>query len=377
MNGILGMTELLLRTPLTPEQREYLETIRSSGESLLTLLNNVLDLSKIEAGRLELDPVSFSPRHCVEEAVRTLEARAIEKGLTIGYSVASALDESYRGDPIRVRQVLLNLVGNAIKFTERGGIDVRVEADGADHETAMLRFSVSDTGLGIAPDKQESIFEAFEQADKSTTRKYGGTGLGLAICSRLVRIMGGRIWVESEPGRGSTFCFTVGVKREDSRAGTERQAQTTNGDGARQLRILLAEDNAVNMKLATRMLEKWGHSVTTAGNGKEAVAHFRAGQFDLILMDVQMPEMDGLEATAMIRSEEKSSGARVPILAMTAHGQAEDRDRCLNAGMDGYVAKPISAAALSDALARFRPVDGNGRGMAGRTEPQPEGAVEG
>lgn len=363
MNGILGMAELLLRTPLTPEQRDYLETIRSSGESLLTLLNNVLDLSKIEAGRLELDPVSFSPRHCVEEAVRTLEARAIEKGLAIGYSVAPGLDDSYRGDPIRVRQILLNLLGNAIKFTERGRIDVRVEAHEVDPEMAMLQFFVSDTGLGIARDKQESIFEAFEQADKSTTRNYGGTGLGLAICSRLVRIMGGRIWVESEPGRGSTFSFTVRVKREASCAGAEQQLHITNGDGARaQLRILLAEDNAVNMKLATRMLEKWGHSVTTAGNGKEAVAHFRAGRFDLILMDVQMPEMDGLEATAVIRSEEKSSGAHVPILAMTAHGQAEDRERCLSAGMDGYVAKPISAAALSDALARFRPLNGHAAG---------------
>lgn len=354
MNGILGMTELLLRTPLTPEQREYLETIRSSGESLLTLLNNVLDLSKIEAGRLELDPVSFSPRDCVQEAVRTLEARAREKDLTISSWIAPEIEETYRGDPFRVRQVLLNLLGNAIKFTESGRIDVRLEMAAADGDTAMLQFSVADTGLGIAQDKQETIFEAFEQADKSTTRKYGGTGLGLAICSRLVRIMGGRIWVESEPGRGSIFYFTVRVKREGSGVEPEPLPETTNAGGiGPRLRILLAEDNAVNIKLATRMLEKWGHSVTTAANGKEAVERFRTERFDLILMDVQMPEMDGLEATAAIRSQENASGARVPILAMTAHGHVQDRERCLSAGMDGYVTKPISVAALSDALARF------------------------
>jgi signal transduction histidine kinase/CheY-like chemotaxis protein/sugar lactone lactonase YvrE len=358
MNGILGMTELLLRTPLTPEQREYLETIRSSGESLLTLLNNVLDLSKIEAGRLELDPVSFSLRECVEDAVRTLEARAVEKGLAVACIIPPDLDNEYRGDPIRLRQVLLNLLGNAIKFTERGQIEVRVAAEGVDYDMTVLRFSVSDTGVGIALDKQQSVFEAFEQADKSTTRKYGGTGLGLAICSRLVRIMGGRIWVESTAGRGSTFFFTVGLKREAPGA-TEGDAHNGRADddspGMRQLRILLAEDNPVNRKLATRMLEKWGHVVTAAENGKEALARYRSGRFDLILMDVQMPEMDGLEATAAIRSQEQFSGGHIPILAMTAHGQAEDRDRCLTAGMDGYVAKPISAATLSGALNGIRP----------------------
>ena len=268
------------------------------------------------------------------------------------------------GDPLRLRQVLLNLLGNAIKFTERGRIEVRVVAEGVDYDTTVLRFSVSDTGVGIAADKQESVFEAFEQADKSTTRKYGGTGLGLAICSRLVRIMGGRIWVESTAGRGSTFFFTVGLKREAARV-TEGGARDGHADQDRpetpQLRILLAEDNPVNMKLATRMLEKWGHVVTPAENGKEALARFKSGRFDLILMDVQMPEMDGLEATAVIRSQEQFSGGHIPILAMTAHGQAEDRDRCLNAGMDGYVAKPISAATLSGALSAIRPSNGIAR----------------
>jgi PAS domain S-box-containing protein len=497
MNGVMGMTELLMDTELSKEQYEYVRAVKSSAESLLTVINDILDFSKIEARKMELDPVSFNLRGSMGEIMQTLAFRASEKGLELAYRVPPEVPDAVVGDPGRLRQVIVNLVGNAIKFTQRGEVVVSIASESAGADEVYLHFSVADSGIGIPAEKQKRIFEAFSQADASTTRRYGGTGLGLAISAQLVELMGGRIWVGSEVGKGSTFHFTV---RQGLQAGTvvrqlpERLENLLNlpvlvvddnatnrsildemlrnwrmnpamadsgpsalemlakarkagepfrlllcdvnmpdmdgfelvkkikqcpdlesptimmltslgerGDATRCrelgisayltkpikqsallnaittilgrtepetaetplvtrhtlresqrfLRILLAEDNPGNRKIAVSMLEKRGHAVIAAGNGKEAVAVI-AGQgerpFDLVLMDVQMPEMDGIEATAFIREREKSSGRHIPIIALTAHAMEGDRESCLAAGMDGYVAKPLKAEELIAAI---------------------------
>jgi PAS domain S-box-containing protein len=505
MNAIIGMTELLLDTPLNIEQRDYLETVKKSADSLLSVINDILDFSKIEAGKLELDQSPFDLRDSLGDMLNTLALRAHQKGLELACHIAPEVPATVVGDPVRLRQVLINLVGNAIKFTERGEVVVDVQmqkTEGgrqkekqADH-SSLLHFQVRDTGIGIPADKQALIFEAFAQVDGSTTRKYGGTGLGLAISSRLVERMGGRIWVESVPSQGSTFHFTarfgghdgalepparmepgrlrdLSVLVVDDNATNRRileemlrqwhmkpiavesaaaalqaleQAQRTGEpfalvlldahmpevDGfslaerirehpdlagatvmmlssacqpvdtrrcqalglaayltkpikqtdlyrailaalgsplagtpapaapapsrpGRSLRLLLAEDNLVNQKLAVRLLEKQGHRVVVAANGTEAVRTVSREPFDLVLMDVQMPEMDGFEATAAIRQREKSTGRHTPILAMTAYAMKGDRERCLEAGMDGYISKPIQPRELCEAIERLAP----------------------
>ena len=487
MNGVIGMTELALDTELGPEQRDYIETIRNSAETLLTVINDILDFSKIEAGRLDLDPIPFALRDSLEDTTRTLALRADQKGLELTCDIRSQVPEFVIGDPTRLRQILMNLASNAIKFTERGEVAVRVEVASQSEDLSTLHFSVRDTGIGISPEKHRLIFDAFSQADSSTTRRFGGTGLGLAICSRLVDLMKGHMWLESAPGQGSTFHFTAqlgiaepGLNRRPTRTthleGTavlvvddnptnrrilgemlelwgirvtavERAAAAlaaledaerrqkpfavlltdvhmpemdgfelveevkrrtvpartpvvvmltsagVRGDAARcralgvsayitkpirqsdlhavlttvlgdrpqesgaiglvtrhslrevgtskNLSILLAEDNLVNQRLAVRLLEKQGHKVTLAMNGKEALALLDQQAYDLVLMDVQMPELDGFEATAVIRGKEKSTGAHQLIVAMTAHAMKGDRDRCLAAGMDGYISKPV------------------------------------
>jgi len=354
MNGILGMADLVLATDLTGEQREYLETARVSADSLLTVLNDVLDFSKIEAGRLDLNPIEFSLRQFVEQTKKMLAVSAAEKKLDLDTRVADAVPDCLVGDPDRLRQVLLNLASNAIKFTARGSVTLAVETVRADEGGATLHFALRDTGIGIPADKQELIFEAFRQADGSTTRKYGGTGLGLAICSRLVAMMGGEIRVESELGRGSTFHFTArfGIGRQTAEepkpiepVSLRKLFDSTRGgeNGAAPLRlyILLAEDNIVNQRLVSRLLEKRGHRVALAGTGHEALQWLERERFDLILMDVQMPDMDGLETTALIRERERQSGSYTPIVALTAHTMKGDRERCLDAGMDNYINKPI------------------------------------
>jgi len=489
MNGVMGMTELVLDTDLMPDQRECLTTVKSSAESLLTVINDILDFSKIEAGRLDLDPVHFNVRDILEDAVKALALRAHAKGLELLVEVRPGVPAYVVGDPVRLRQIVTNLVGNAIKFTQSGEVEVLVRTDHPGNDHIRLHFEVRDTGIGIPKDKQPLIFEAFSQGDGSTTRKYGGTGLGLTISSRLVAMMNGEIWVESSPGAGSCFHFTgrFGVAQETEApaadesvlAGTPtlivddnatnrrilsellwmwrmrpasaasamealtllrrsaergdpfalvitdchmpemdgfdlserirssphltdavimmltsgeqqgdiarcrelgislyltkpiRRAELRNSIAAalaerrtpaaplmpaapaaieaapgNAMRILLAEDNAVNQRVALRILEKAGHRVTLAANGLEAVNALESGAFDLILMDVQMPEMDGLEATAAIRDKEKSAGSHIPIIAMTAHAMAGDRDRCLASGMDDYISKPIRARAL-------------------------------
>ena len=503
MNGVIGMTELLLNTALTTEQREYLEMAKSSADSLLGIINDILDFSKIEAGKLELEATPFELDKTVDEMLNTLAVRAHSKGLELVYDCAPDVPTALVGDPGRLRQVLVNLVGNAIKFTEQGEVVVSVQMDRHSDDEVWLHFATADTGIGIAPEKRELIFRAFAQADSSTTRKHGGTGLGLAISTQLVGMMGGRIWVESDVGCGTSFHFTArfGVGealagpqwpaarvaelwdtrvlvvddnaanrrlvtqllhnwrmqptavdgggaaldalasagaadapfrlvlidgrmpamdgftlaariKEDSRLSASALLMLTSDDrrgdlarcralgiaayvikpvreaqlldaigtalnvaipsecalldsapilparptltptGTRQLSILLAEDNRVNQRLAVRLLETRGHRVVVADNGRLAVAALDAQAFDLVLMDVQMPEMDGFEATAAIRVRERDRGGRIPIIAMTAHAMKGDRERCLQSGMDEYIAKPIQAAELCELIER-------------------------
>jgi len=498
MNGILGMTELALDTELTREQRDCIETARSSADSLITVINDILDFSKIEAGKIELDPIEFNLRDSLDEASRSVALRAHEKGLELICEVAPDVAETVVGDPARLRQIVVNLLGNAIKFTERGEVALHAGVEESAGRQVVLHFVVADTGIGIPPGKQSAIFDAFTQADPSATRRYGGTGLGLTISTRLVRLMGGRIWVESEPGRGSRFHFTVrcGLGRsaadrplpaEASRlsgvpvlvvddnatnrrvldgllthwgmrpasvssaaealktvelgrasgkpfplmisdvnmpdtdgfslAAAVRQNRdwaglriilltsgSQNGDSARcrglgvqayltkpvrraelraalltvlgggaspegepslvtrrtihearpGLQILVAEDNAVNQKVVCRLLEKQGHTVSLATNGLEAIGAIEKREFDLVLMDVQMPELDGLEATARIRAAEAASGKHQTIVAMTAHAMKGDRERCIGAGMDSYICKPLNSAELINLLESIR-----------------------
>jgi signal transduction histidine kinase/DNA-binding NarL/FixJ family response regulator len=354
MNGILGMTSLALETALTPDQREYLNLVNFSAESLLTIINDILDFSKIEAGKLELDPIAFDLRSSLEETRRTLELRARQKGLVLVARVSDEVPKTLVGDPDRLRQIIVNLIGNAIKFTESGSVTVDVTVASEDVSSTELHFTVKDTGIGIPPHKQQRIFEAFTQADGSATRKYGGTGLGLSISSKLVSLMGGRIWVESESGKGSAFQFIVRFGKASEMPEAPLHPPTPQSEGVpesrRTLRVLLAEDNVVNQKLAVRLLEKEGHSVVVVGNGQEAVAALDRGDFDAVLMDVQMPEMSGLEATATIREKEKETGRHQLIIALTAHAMKGDRERCLEAGMDHYLAKPIQSNELFAAL---------------------------
>jgi signal transduction histidine kinase/CheY-like chemotaxis protein len=382
MNGILGMTDFVLATDLTPEQREHLETARLSASSLLTLLNDVLDFSKVEAGKLDLNPIPFSVRLSMHQTVKIFSVSAGEKRLPLDIEIAEEVPDRVVGDPDRLQQVLINLIGNAIKFTANGRVRVSVRRQPDQSGSLVLRFSVEDTGIGIATDKLNLIFEAFQQADGSTTRRFGGTGLGLAICSKLVALMGGRIWVESEPDRGSIFHFTALFAAADPEAPEKDESHSlrnllnaTRGKvkpGSRRtenLRILLAEDNPVNQQLERRLLERRGHRVTIAGTGRDALELFEREEFDVILMDVQMPDMDGLEATGAIRQREQATGTRIPIVALTARNMREDRERCIAAGMDAFITKPIQAAeflrVVEQVAAGEEPAAAAGEGLGG------------
>ncbi|HBY64432.1 MAG TPA: hypothetical protein DEH78_31820 [Solibacterales bacterium] len=347
MNGIIGLTNLTLDTPLTAEQRENVEGVKFAGYSLLHLLNEILDLSKIEAGKLELDPTVFSLSETVRGAARTLDSAARAKGLELKCEIAEDVPQTVFGDDFRLRQVLLNLLNNAIKFTESGCVRLTCARAGED----VLEFSVEDTGIGIDEDRQAQLFEAFVQADASTARSYGGTGLGLALCRRLVERMGGRIWLESELGRGSAFRFQLRLEPRTEPAPREAAGPQ---EALPPLRILLAEDNPINQRVAQRLLEKEGHQVVVARNGREAVELALGSAFDCILMDVQMPEMDGLEATRRIVAHWPDG--RLPrIIAMTANAMQGDRDACLAAGMAGYITKPIRVDELMRALLNIAP----------------------
>ena len=356
MNGILGMTDLVLDSELTGKQREYLGMAKLSGQALLTLINSILDFSKIEAGKLELEAIPFDLRESITHLLKPMVVRGEQKGLEVRADIADDVPQQLIGDPLRLRQILLNFTDNALKFTERGSVVIKVVAEAAGDGEQCLHFSITDTGIGIPPEKQGVIFQAFAQVDGSTTRNYGGTGLGLAIVSQLVAQMHGKVWIESVVGQGTTFHFTawfgVGEPVDATSLPLALEAAGALDQPARPLRILLAEDNVINRALASALLERRGHTLVHAVNGREAVAAAAGEAFDLIFMDVQMPEMDGFEATARIREREAPLGRHTPIVAMTAHAMSGDRERCLAAGMDDYISKPLEKAELLALLQR-------------------------
>jgi signal transduction histidine kinase/CheY-like chemotaxis protein len=367
MNGVLGMTELLLDTELTGTQQRYAQNVQTSGVALLHIIDDILDFSKIEAGRMELAHSTFDVHATTADVIELMAGRAAAKNVALVCRIDDGVPHALCGDAGRLRQVLMNLIGNAVKFTEDGEVAVTATLaqpeSGTSADCCVLRFSVSDTGIGIAPEAQARLFRAFSQADGSTSRRFGGTGLGLAISKQLIELMGGQIEIASEPGRGSTFSFTVSLA--PAAAANEAQAHIAPPDmtpGAQPGgRILLVEDNRVNQELAKAMLRTLGFDVDTAADGKAGVAAASAQHYDVVLMDCQMPEMDGFEATAAIRAREAALHARsaapgsqrVPILALTANAMQGDRERCLAVGMDDYLAKPFTRDQLDQMLRRW------------------------
>ena len=364
MNAILGVADLLAESDLTKEQKEYICLSQSAGENLLTLINDILDLSKVEAGRVELASIPFNLARIMDRVRDLMSVKTGAKGLHIDVVLSGDIPTVLVGDPHRLQQILINLVGNAIKFTDKGAITIHVESvreisDAGGETTVELKFSVADTGIGIPADKLKLIFDKFTQADSSTTRQYGGTGLGLAISKKLVELMEGKIWVESEPGMGSTFYFTAyfGLDRtaesplEGEVAAPFKEEKT---GGVRSLKILLAEDNADNRLLFLAFLKKTNHTTVIAENGTEAVDKCKADKFDLVFMDVQMPVMDGYGATAEIRQWESETGSdRIPIVALTAHAMQEDKQKSLAAGCDSHLTKPIKKDVLLKVIRRY------------------------
>ena len=358
MNGVMGMTSLLLKTELTAEQRDYTEAVRSSADVLLKIIDDILDLSKIEAGKLELEIVAFDLHSLVRETVELVSLAAKEKGLRMAYDLKPDVPVALAGDPVRLRQILINLVNNAVKFTHEGSVAVHVEMVQDLDDTVELRFIVQDTGIGIAPERQATLFDAFTQADASMTRRFGGTGLGLSIARRLVEMMAGTIEVESAPGHGSTFLFTAVLGREIADAADtgihfvpqEERVERRN----RSRRVLVAEDNQINRVVALKLLEKLGYEADAVNDGEEVLGALALRDYGLVLMDCQMPEMDGYEATRRIRDRTSAIPDHdLPVVAMTANAMKGDRERCLNAGMDDYVSKPVKENELRGVLQRW------------------------
>ncbi len=349
MNGIMGMTQLLEYTSLTGEQEEYLGAIRKSSENLLSLIDDVLDLSKIEAGKIELELLDFSLRESVRDIIESQSSLIRNKGLTIKVNISPEAPDNLMGDQLRLKQILLNLLSNAIKFTHEGSISIFVEVTERTAAATLLKIGVADSGIGISPGDMEKIFAPFVQADTSTTRRYGGTGLGLAICTKLAELLGGRVWAESREGCGSTFFaqlpFTVNEAAVARHDGEKCNNAPLLRDG-QPLRILLVDDQDINLFFATRLLQKAGHTIMDARDGREALRKWELDPFDLILMDVQMPVMNGIAATQAIRERERGSGGHIPIIAVTAHALHEEEERIRSQGFDGYITKPIMIAEL-------------------------------
>lgn len=366
MNGIIGMAGLLSNTSLSAEQNEYVETIRKSGESLLTIINEILDFSKIEAGKMLLEIQSFVLHNCIEDTIDLLASEAASKNIAMSYEIAPNVPINILGDITRLRQILVNLAGNAIKFTNNGKIIVSVVVEKNENDNYLLHFAVKDTGIGIPQNRLDRLFKKFNQVDNSTTRRYGGTGLGLAISKQLAELMGGTMWVESEVGKGSVFHFTIQVKSDNV---TENKSNNIQGIGRDfkhnhpkgkfqfdpelaikfPLRILLVEDNVINQKVAVHMLSKMGYKADVVANGLEAIESLEHISYDVILMDVHMPEIDGLEATRRIRKK-WNQNKKPRIIAMTASAMKHDRDECFKAGMDDFITKPIKVEELVDVL---------------------------
>ncbi|MCB1316573.1 MAG: response regulator [Leptospiraceae bacterium] len=360
LNAVLGFTDLLLKSNPPESQLQYLQIIQSRGIDLLTILNDTLDLSKIEAGKMDMAPMAVNLKELVDDVIRTMLPQAVARNLSLFCEMDADVPEHVLLDPVRVRQILMNLINNALKFTETGSISVHVDvghpemlpdAKNLSEDICILHIAVSDTGIGISPAKQSIIFDAFAQEDSSTTRRFGGTGLGLSICSSLIQLMRGRIWLQSEPGKGSTFELAVPVDMAATRDALTGLAATGGQNDATDepvgLRILVVEDEPVNRLLAGKILENMGHHVSEASDGHTALQMIQHNVFDLILMDMEMPGIDGYETSVRIRMLELEKNlARQPILAVTAHSSQETRERCLRAGMDGYLSKPIHIDAL-------------------------------
>ena len=348
MNGIMGMAQLLEYTEPTAEQSEYLGHIRTSSTSLLSLINDVLDLSKIESGKIELEQRHFSIRGSIDDVIKTQISHIHRKGLNLETDISAAVPDNLSGDQIRLKQILLNFLSNAIKFTEEGSIRVTVSVSERHDDSVLLKIGVTDSGIGINPEAMEKIFTPFVQADASTTRRYGGTGLGLAICTKLTELMNGRIWAESRVGAGSSFFVQIPFLVNDTVPAHDRRRgdkAPPRWDGS-PLRILLVDDQETNMLFAARTLRKDGHDVVEAGDGREALRRWEEGRYDVILMDIQMPDMSGIEVAQVIRDREQETGGHVPIIAVTAYALREEREKIRLRGFDGYIAKPIEIEVL-------------------------------
>ena len=357
MNGVIGMTSMLLETGLTDEQRDYARIVKKSGDNLLGIINEILDFSKIEAGKLEMELLDFDLKATLEETVELMARQAVKAGLELKYLIAPEVPHYLKGDPGRLRQIIINMVGNAIKFTQEGEVASNASLASMEGDFAVIRFEVTDTGIGISDDRRALIFNPFTQADGSTTRKYGGTGLGLAICKLLAELMGGEIGCFSETGRGSTFWFTARLEKQTATNQSPEVSATVephNFASLHGLHILLAEDNVINQKVAQSILGKLGCTADVAANGLEAVQALEMIEYDIVLMDCMMPEMDGFEATYVIRDPgSRVRNHTVPIIAMTANAMQGDREKCLEAGMDDYLTKPVKKAELAAILEKW------------------------
>ncbi len=354
MNGVIGMTSLLLTTELAEEQRDYLETIRSSGEALLTVINDILDFSKAESGQMQLEALTFNVRDVAQSTIDMLSLQAEQKNLALILDIDRVVPNLLIGDPGRWRQVLTNLLGNAIKFTRQGSVTLRISTEPSATSNVQLRCDVIDTGIGIPLNKREKLFLPFSQVDASTTRNFGGTGLGLSISRHLAHLMGGHVGVESTEGQGSCFWFTVSMPEAKAQRESDQQDEVVSAPSARHLRVLLVEDNIVNQKVASAMLRKLGHHIDAVGNGEEAVNQLSLLDYDVVLMDCQMPVMDGFASAKMIRSGGGGvRNANIPIIALTANVMQEDKDACYASGMNAFLAKPIQINALTTMLADY------------------------